>query len=904
MATVSIQVPMLETKLPVQTVAKARCWNGRNGDTGVGRTGLVTRPGYPGRVRPAGALLQGGPQRVVRLGGAAEAARALGEHRSGRDRAAGAARGGEHADRAGERRRADGLPGGADGEVEEAVVVEVVEEEPAGDGRPELVAVLRVALGDQAPAARAGRRPGQQVDRPGVHVGADVLAGGADGQVPLADAVAVGRRDRGPELVEALGGARDPRRALEQQPLVGQPARGPVEDADGASGLAAVDRLARGAGGDVVAGGVVEVAGGHGQPEQVEGLGVALGRHGAEGQAARRAGEQVDRPGVEGGADVLARGTDHQVGDAVAAQDAAGQRRAEGVAGLGGPAGAAALEHGLAAGGDQPGRRTEQDGHGTGVAGRADVLARGADGQVEDAVVVEVARGQRRPELVAGLGVGLGEQRPAGEAAAGAHEDVDRAGGDGGADRLTGRPHGQVEDAVAVEVALGHGRAEPVPGLEAAADPAAALEEHFRAGLEPARRAVEDVQGAGVGDGADVLPGRADGQVGEPVVVEVHPGLLARPGLAGRTRGGLDGHQQGREAGQGRHHGHTSHLHHLSTRAAAVGRLRARPPRVQVGSGSSTGPARFRCRARAAAPRSRAEPATLPAMGKLLDLDATDLPPLRDPFLVLHLHGWTDAGLAAQTAAVFLRSRWNATPLATFDADELIDFRARRPVVRLAGGTIEEVTWSPTELLVASPGGERDALLLLGPEPDFRWRAFGDEVVEACRRLGVVEVFGLGAFPSPALHTDPVSVVDNTADTDLAARLETVPAIVELSSGIQTVLEDRLHRAGIPATGLWARVPPYLAGGAHPPAALALVQTLSRLTGVEVETTELEAATKDHLEQVEQAIRERPQIAEFVDQIRGLVEQGADERIPSGDEIAAELERFLGQTPPEGGEPR
>jgi predicted ATP-grasp superfamily ATP-dependent carboligase len=208
------------------------------------------------------------------------------------------------------------------------------------------------------------------------------------------------------------------------------------------------------------------------------------------------------------------------------------------------------------------------------------------------------------------------------------------------------------------------------------------------------------------------------------------------------------------------------------------------------------------------------------------------------------------------------------------------------------------VTWSPTELLAATPG-ERDALLLLGPEPDFRWRAFGDEVVEACRRLGVVEVFGLGAFPAPALHTDPVAVVGTSADSDLAARLETVPAIVELSSGIQTVLEERLHRAGIPATGLWARVPPYLAGGTHPPAALALVQTLGRLAGVEIETTELEAAAKDHLEQVEQAIRERPQIAEFVDQIRGMVEQGADERIPSGDEIAAELERFLNQGPPD-----
>jgi proteasome assembly chaperone (PAC2) family protein len=292
-------------------------------------------------------------------------------------------------------------------------------------------------------------------------------------------------------------------------------------------------------------------------------------------------------------------------------------------------------------------------------------------------------------------------------------------------------------------------------------------------------------------------------------------------------------------------------------------------------------------------------------MGKLLDLTGLgDLPELRDPFLVVHLHGWTDAGLAGQTAAVFLRSRWNATVLGTFDADELIDYRARRPVVRLASGTIEQVTWSPTELLRATPAGGRDALLLLGPEPDFRWSGFCDEVVEVCRRLGVTEVFGLGAFPAPALHSDPVAVVGTSADSDLAARLETVPVIVELAAGIQTVIEERLHRAGIPATGLWARVPPYLAGGTHPPAALALVQTLGRLTGTGIDTTELEAAAKDHLEQVEQAIHERPQIAEFVDQIRGMVEQGADERIPSGDEIAAELERFLGQTPPEGGEPR
>lgn len=280
-------------------------------------------------------------------------------------------------------------------------------------------------------------------------------------------------------------------------------------------------------------------------------------------------------------------------------------------------------------------------------------------------------------------------------------------------------------------------------------------------------------------------------------------------------------------------------------------------------------------------------------------------PALERPFLVMHLAGWTDAGLAGQTAMTFLRARWNARALGEFDSDELLDYRDHRPLVRLDSGSIEAVTWSPIELLHGTTvGGQRDALLLAGPEPDLRWHAFADRVAEACVELGVTEVFGLGAFPAPALHTDPVLVVSTSADSDLAGKLATVPAVVELASSVQSVLEERLHRAGIPAMGLWARVPPYLAGGSHPPAAFQLVRTLERLAGVAIDTTELQAASKEHLEQVEQAIRERPQIAEFVDQIRNMVEEGAEQRVPSGEEIAAELERFLSQEPPPDDDPR
>jgi proteasome assembly chaperone (PAC2) family protein len=273
------------------------------------------------------------------------------------------------------------------------------------------------------------------------------------------------------------------------------------------------------------------------------------------------------------------------------------------------------------------------------------------------------------------------------------------------------------------------------------------------------------------------------------------------------------------------------------------------------------------------------------------------LPVLRNPFLVMHLGGWSDAGLAGEGAAAFLSARWNARTLASFDADELLDYRARRPVVRLADGVIEGLTWSSIDLAVAETGGPRDVVLLTGPEPDFRWQAFTREVVRICQALGVTEAFGLGGFPAPSVHTEPVQVLGSSVDPRLAGRLDTVPAVVELSGGVQTVLEQRLHEGGIPTTGIWARIPPYLAGGAHPPATLALVRTLILLSGLDVDTSELERAAKDHLEQVDQAIKERPQIARFVEQLRAVTDE-EDTEVPSGDEIAAELERFLSQQPP------
>lgn len=282
-------------------------------------------------------------------------------------------------------------------------------------------------------------------------------------------------------------------------------------------------------------------------------------------------------------------------------------------------------------------------------------------------------------------------------------------------------------------------------------------------------------------------------------------------------------------------------------------------------------------------------------MGALLHWDEGQ-PALRDPLLLLALDGFVDAGAAASTAAMFLRHRWQAERIATFDRDALIDYRARRPTVVVDQGVVRRVDWPGIELLRATPG-DRDVLFLLGPEPDMRWQAFSDEVGAVCRDLGVQFALGLGAYPAAAPHTRPIRVT--RAENALSAKL--VDAAIDVPGytgpvGAGTILQAALAEYGVPAVGLWAEVPHYIAGSPNPGAALALVHLVAEQLGIEVDTTELAAAATAHREQVDEAVQEYPEAMEMI----SVLERHADApddatRLPSGDDIAAEIERFLRQ---------
>jgi len=275
-------------------------------------------------------------------------------------------------------------------------------------------------------------------------------------------------------------------------------------------------------------------------------------------------------------------------------------------------------------------------------------------------------------------------------------------------------------------------------------------------------------------------------------------------------------------------------------------------------------------------------------------------PVVQDPVLVVCLEGWVDAGLGATTALAALLGSGETEPVVTFNGEHFLDQRARRPVARIVNGVTTDLTWPRTVVRQGRDAEGRDILFLVGPEPDFHWRAFTDAVVGLARSWRVRLVVGLGAFPAPAPHTRPIRLAA-TAPTESSYLIERVGIVqgeLEVPAGVMAALEVAFGQAGTPAVSLWARVPHYVAGMPFPEASAVLVEGLADIAGLTLDSTALRRAADSSRRQVDQLIAGSSEHEEMVRKLEESIDasegnaMGVDE-VPSGDEIAAELERFL-----------
>jgi hypothetical protein len=276
-------------------------------------------------------------------------------------------------------------------------------------------------------------------------------------------------------------------------------------------------------------------------------------------------------------------------------------------------------------------------------------------------------------------------------------------------------------------------------------------------------------------------------------------------------------------------------------------------------------------------------------------------PILHEPVLVVMLTGWIDAAGAAAAAADAFSKECETSPLVTFDDDTFIDYRARRPIMELRDGVNTDLVWSTIELRSGRSTSGRDVLVLTGPEPDMSWRRFAAAIADISVELGVTKMVAFGAYPFAAPHTRTPRLSCSSPSTEVLANVSFARSSVDVPAGMAAALEHALHARKIPAIGIWAQVPHYVAAMPYPAASVALLDGLTEVTGIEVAAADLRAAVGPQRQRIDASIEGNHDHEAMLRQLEemhdattdGEVDPGPAFEMRSGDELADEIQQFL-----------
>ncbi|MEY2401126.1 MAG: hypothetical protein QOJ08_1237 [Ilumatobacteraceae bacterium] len=276
------------------------------------------------------------------------------------------------------------------------------------------------------------------------------------------------------------------------------------------------------------------------------------------------------------------------------------------------------------------------------------------------------------------------------------------------------------------------------------------------------------------------------------------------------------------------------------------------------------------------------------------------LPSLVDPVMVVMLTGWIDASSAAAAAMSTVQEEWAVRPLATFDGDTFIDYRARRPTMELREGVNVRLLWADIELHVGQDSNGHDVLTLSGPEPDSQWRKFADVVSTLAVDLGVKQMVAMGAYPFATPHTRDPRLSSSSPSAEVVDSVAYLKNSVDVPAGMGAVLEHAFTDKGVPALGIWAQVPHYVSAMSYPAATLALLTGLHDVAGLVVDAASIRQETIIQRQRLDQLVASNDEHRAMVSQLEDIYDQAKQQTdllgtggIPTGDELAAEFEQFL-----------
>ena len=279
-------------------------------------------------------------------------------------------------------------------------------------------------------------------------------------------------------------------------------------------------------------------------------------------------------------------------------------------------------------------------------------------------------------------------------------------------------------------------------------------------------------------------------------------------------------------------------------------------------------------------------------MGSVEHVNWRSRPVLDRPVLIAAFEGWNDAGDAASGAVRYLIDRYDGELVAEIDPEEFFDFTSTRPQAEIDDDGLRHIVWPTTSIYsVTLPGEAGDALLVIGTEPQLRWRTFCAQVTGVAQELGCRLVVILGALVAEVPHSRPVPVVGTVSDPALQADLGLRPSTYQGPTGVVGVLSAACRDAGLAAASLWAAVPTYVPTAPSPKAVLALLEQTSEVLGMWVPTTDLEIAAAAYERQVTELVQEDDETSDYVSQLEQR--HDADDEETTGRSLVEEVERYL-----------
>jgi hypothetical protein len=274
---------------------------------------------------------------------------------------------------------------------------------------------------------------------------------------------------------------------------------------------------------------------------------------------------------------------------------------------------------------------------------------------------------------------------------------------------------------------------------------------------------------------------------------------------------------------------------------------------------------------------------------------------LDQPTLVAVLTGWIDAGGAARAAAEAIEDDAAASPIAEFDDDVYVDFRARRPIMELRDGLNSVLNWERITLTLGHDQTGRDVLLLTGPEPDMAWHRFTRTVGDLAELLGVRQFAHLGAYPFATPHTRPARISVTSPSQDVLMRVPYLRSSLDVPAGVAAALEHAMHERGIPSIGIWAQVPHYIASMTYPAASVALLDGLREATDLVIDAATLRSDVMIQGRRLDSLVAANDEHQAMIRQLEELYDSSPESMpgmqgpmmMASGDDLAAEVEEFL-----------